>query len=68
MKVNGIYITPVYNTECFLPQYIESVLKQSYKEWELLLIDDGSTDKSLDVCNAYAESDKRIKVFPQNRG
>lgn len=61
-------ITPVYNTEFFLPQYIESVLKQSYKEWELLLIDDGSTDNSLDVCNAYAESDKRIKVFPQNRG
>lgn len=61
-------VTPVYNTESFLPKFIESVLSQSYKEWELLLIDDGSTDRSLDICNRYAKKDGRINVISQNRG
>ena len=61
-------ITPVYNTAQFLPQLIESVLNQSYDNWELLLIDDASTDNSLKICKQYAEADKRIKIIEKSRG
>lgn len=57
------FIVPVYNTEEFLPTCIESVLKQTSDEWELILIDDGSTDFCLEICNRYASSDSRIKVI-----
>ena len=43
-------IVPVYNTAQYLPQCIESILKQSFKNWELILIDDGSTDGSAEIC------------------
>lgn len=55
-------IIPVYNCEQYLIQAIESVLKQTYEEWELILVDDGSTDKSGAICEQYV-SDKRIKVL-----
>ncbi len=62
-------ITPVYNTATYLPLSIESVINQDYQNWELLLVDDGSTDNSLSICQAYADKDKRIKVFSQeNQG
>lgn len=62
-------IIPVYQTEKFLNQCIDSVLSQTFKEWELLLIDDGSTDKSGQICDEYAAKDPRIKVFhKQNEG
>lgn len=61
-------ITPVYNVERFLPCMIESVLAQSEQDWELLLIDDGSTDTSGSLCDDYAKRDKRIKVFHQENG
>ena len=56
-------ITPVYNCEKFLVQCIESVVCQSFKEWELILIDDCSTDKSKDIINKYAFQDSRIKYY-----
>lgn len=56
-------IMPVYNAGDFLVEAIESVKKQTYKNWELIAIDDGSTDNSLNVLKKYSTKDKRIKVF-----
>lgn len=56
-------IVPVFNVEQYLSQCIESILSQHYDHFELLLIDDGSTDSSGDICESYAQQDKRIKVF-----
>lgn len=46
-------VIPIYNTSCYLRQCIESILKQTYKDFEILLIDDGSTDNSKDICLEY---------------
>lgn len=62
-------ITPVYNAELFLSKCIESVLFQSYQNWELILINDGSTDNSSQICDSYVLKDNRIKVIhKQNQG
>lgn len=61
-------IVPVYNTEKYLPECIESVLFQSYTDFELLLIDDGSTDGSGLICDEYARKDFRIKVVHKSNG
>lgn len=54
---------PIYNSEKFLSKCIESLQNQTYKDLELLLIDDGSQDSSLDICYSYAKNDSRIRVF-----
>ena len=59
-------IIPVYNREVTLHYCIDSVLSQDYHNWELLLIDDGSTDNSSEICLSYSEKDKRIKYYHQN--
>lgn len=59
-------ITPVFNAEKYLSKCIESVLGQIVSNWELLLIDDGSTDNSLAICNRFSSTDTRIKVFKQS--
>ncbi len=56
-------VTPVYNSEAFLAETIEGVLAQTWSEWELLLVDDHSTDGSLEVARAYAARDPRITVI-----
>jgi glycosyltransferase involved in cell wall biosynthesis len=56
-------IVPVYNVKQYLPACIESVLKQTYSDWELLLVDYGSTDGSAQICDEYARQDSRICVF-----
>lgn len=56
-------IVPVYNAACYLPRCIESILHQTYANFELLLVDDGSTDKSGKICDEYALKDTRIKVY-----
>ena len=61
-------IVPVYNTEQYLPRCIDSILGQSFADFELLLVNDGSTDRSGAVCNAYAEKDSRIRVFHKENG
>lgn len=62
-------VVPVYNAEKFLSKSIESVINQSYKNIELILVNDGSTDNSEMICNKYALADNRIKVISQeNRG
>lgn len=58
-------IIPVYNVEKYLPKCIESVINQTYKNLEIILIDDGSTDNSGKICEEYAIVDKRIKVIHQ---
>jgi glycosyltransferase involved in cell wall biosynthesis len=62
-------VMPIFNAECFLSKAIDSVINQTLKDWELLLIDDGSNDSSLNICNEYAIKDTRIKVIHQkNKG
>lgn len=62
-------VVPVYKVEKTLHNCIDSILKQTYKKFELLLIDDGSPDRSGEICDEYAEKDKRIKVIhKQNEG
>jgi glycosyltransferase involved in cell wall biosynthesis len=56
-------IVPVYNVEKYLPRCIESILNQTFQDFEILLIDDGSKDKSGQICDEYVKKDKRIKVF-----
>lgn len=62
-------IIPVYNVEEYLRECVDSVLKQTYQAFEIILVDDGSTDTSGDICDAYAKKDKRIQVIHQkNQG
>lgn len=62
-------IVPVYNVEKYLSRCIESILSQTFTDFELLLIDDGSTDRSGEICDEYAKKDTRIRVFhTKNRG
>lgn len=56
-------IMPVYNCERFLSESIESVISQSYKNWELLIVDDGSKDHSVSIIKSYAEKDSRIRLY-----
>ena len=58
-------IVPVYNSEKYLNICVESILKQTYKNIEVILINDGSTDASLSICNKYKELDKRVIVINQ---
>lgn len=61
-------IVPVYNTAKKLPRCIDSILAQTFTDFELLLIDDGSNDKSGNICDEYAGKDKRIQVFHKENG
>lgn len=67
-KIKISIITPVYNVEKYLTQCIESIIKQTFVNWELLLIDDGSKDQSGKICDKYATMDNRIKVFHKENG
>ena len=58
---------PFYNAEKYLALAIESVLQQTYTNWELLLLDDGSTDNSLCIAQSYAQKDSRIKVISDGK-
>lgn len=58
-------IMPVYNMERYLAESVDSVLSQTFRDWELILIDDGSTDSSGAMCDRYAAHDSRVKVIHQ---
>jgi GT2 family glycosyltransferase len=58
-------VLPVYNGERYLATAIESILAQSYRDWELIVVDDGSIDASLGIARAYAAKDNRIRVHEQ---
>lgn len=62
-------IIPVYNTESYLRESIESILNQTFKDIEIIAINDGSTDNCLEILNEYSQKDSRLKVFSQeNKG
>lgn len=56
-------IVPIYNRGTFLPRCITSIINQSYPHLDIILVNDGSSDDSLDICNQYAQNDKRIRVI-----
>ena len=58
-------IIPIYNCEESLPRCIESVMNQTYADWELILVDDDSTDGSLSLCETYSKKDERIRLIHQ---
>ena len=61
-------IVPVYNVSAYLPECLDSILSQDYEKLEVILIDDGSTDDSGAICDAYAQRDNRIRVIHQKNG
>lgn len=56
-------VVPVYNKEKELEQCLDSIIQQTYSELEIVIIDDGSKDSSLDLCKKFGEGDKRVKVY-----
>lgn len=75
MAINARYrpvisvLVPVHNVEPYLSECLDSILNQSFSDWEMLLVDDGSTDESGHMCDTYASVDTRIRVFHQkNQG
>lgn len=61
-------IMPVYNGERFLSEAIDSIILQSYENWELLIVDDGSNDNSISIIKAYTEKDSRIRLYINDSG
>lgn len=61
-------IVPVYNIEQYLATCLDSILAQSYTDFELILVDDGSTDKSPEICDLYSNLDSRVKTFHKTNG
>ena len=61
-------IMPVYNSEKYVSEAIESVCNQSYQDWELVIVDDGSTDKSISIIEAYVKKDSRIRLYKNDSG
>lgn len=61
-------IVPVYNVESFLPKCLDSIISQTFQDIELILVDDGSPDKSPQICDYYKSKDERIRVIHKNNG
>lgn len=61
-------IVPVYKVEKYIGECINSILAQTFKDFELILVDDGSPDKSGEICDSYAKKDNRIKIFHKKNG
>lgn len=61
-------IIPVYNSEKYIKNCVDSILKQSYQEIEIILVDDESKDSSPQICDEYANKDKRVKVSIRKMG
>ena len=70
MKSNPLvsFIVPVFNSQKTLNKCVFSILSQTYSNIELILVDDGSTDGSADICNSFSSSDSRVKVLHINNG
>ncbi len=58
---------PAYNAESYVDKAIESVIRQIYADWELIIIDDCSTDRTANICEEYSKKDKRIKLFKSDK-
>ena len=61
-------IVPVYNAEEYLSRCLDSILAQTYKNLDIILVDDGSTDKSGKICDEYTQKDSRIRVIHKQNG
>ena len=61
-------VVPVYNVEKYLDRCVSSIRNQIFSDWEMILVDDGSTDHCSDMCDIYAENDSRIKVIHKENG
>lgn len=61
-------ILPVYNVEKYIRKCLESLIQQELKEIEIIVVNDGSTDKSLDIINEFMKLDNRIKLVNKNNG
>lgn len=61
-------IIPIYNVERYLKKCLDSVINQSYRNIEIILVDDGSTDNSYQLCKIYEQKDNRIKLYTKNNG
>ena len=60
-------ITPLYNGEKFVKYAINSVINQTYKNWELIIVDDFSEDKGYEIAKSYAENDSRIRIIKNEK-
>lgn len=67
-KMEVTVIIPVYNAEQYLEECVQSVLKQNFTDFELVLVNDGSSDRSGALCETYASADHRVRVFHQKNG
>lgn len=68
MDIKFSIVVPVYNVERYLKYCLDSIINQTYKNLEIILVDDGSTDKSGEVCDVFQEKDSRIKVIHKKNG
>ena len=59
---------PFHNVEEYLPQCLDSILRQTFTDFEVIMVDDGSTDGSFEICQKYASKDSRFKLFHQENG
>ena len=66
MKIS--IITPCYNASLYIPRTIQSVQNQTITDWEMIIIDDGSTDNSAEIVKNLAKEDPRIRLFQQENG
>ena len=68
MRPRVSVIVPVYNIENYIEECICSILEQSYNDLELILVDDGATDSSGDICDKFSQKDNRVKVIHRENG
>jgi glycosyltransferase involved in cell wall biosynthesis len=61
-------IVPIYKTEKYIRRCVDSILMQTYKNLEIILVDDGSPDKCPEICDEYAKKDNRVKVIHKQNG
>ena len=61
-------IVPIYKVENYLDRCVESIVKQTYENLEIILVDDGSPDNCPEMCDAWAQKDRRIKVIHKQNG
>ena len=61
-------IMPCYNSASYLREAVDSIVKQDYSDWDLIAVNDGSTDETLNILDSYSKKDKRIKVFSKKNG
>lgn len=61
-------IVPVYNAQKFIDRCLKSIIRQTFKDFEIIIINDGSTDNSLEICKSYSLKDDRIRIFSQENG